>query len=328
MRYILFTFLFSFFITIVSKPLTPFKSSDQPTAPDYSDARYWSALPFRKDAADLTPKTEKWINDSLKDADVFYIYPTLYSKGKTWNADVNNKKLNKRLDNFPVKYQASIFNQAARVYAPRYRQAIIDSYFDTIGNGKSALDFAYEDVKKAFEYYLKNYNQGRPIIIASHSQGTTHCRRLLKDYFDTPEMKAKLVCAYVVGYEIDSLSYTLLKPCSDATETNCYVTWSTFKNNFQYKDKLHYFGNICVNPVSWVRDTMSAVSTGGVLLNVNRKKKFRTEAHISDSHLEVNTNLTFMRNKDILHLVDFNLFWFDVRKNVLQRVNEFIKNHK
>jgi hypothetical protein len=328
MRYIFLTFLFYVFTFTESKPLSPFKIADQPKAPDYSDSKYWSALPFRKDAADLFPKNEKRINDSLKNADVFYIYPTLYSKGKTWNADVNNKKLNKRLDNFPVKYQASIFNQAARVYAPRYRQAIIDSYFDTIGNGKEALDFAYEDVKNAFEYYLKNYNYGRPIIIASHSQGSTHCRRLLKDYFDTPEQKSKLVCAYVVGYEIDTLNYSILTPCNNANETNCYVTWSTFKDDFQYKDKLHYFGNICVNPVTWKRDTISAVSNGGVLLNVNRKKKFRTEAHISDSHLEVKTNLTFLRNKDILHLVDFNLFWFDVRKNVLQRVNEFIKMNK
>ena len=246
MRYILLTFLFALVISALSKPLSPFSASDQPKAPDYSNIKYWSALPFRNDAADLTPKNESWIDDSLKNADVFYIYPTLYSKGKTWNADVDNKKLNKRLDNFPVKYQASIFNQAARVYAPRYRQAIIDSYFDTIGNGKGALDFAYEDVKNAFEYYLKNYNQGRPIIIASHSQGTTHCRRLLKDYFDTPDMKARLVCAYIVGYEIDTLNYSIISPCSNATETNCYVTWSTFKDEFQYKDKLHYFGNICI----------------------------------------------------------------------------------
>ena len=308
-----------------AKPLAPFKEADQPSAPDYSDQKYWSALPFRKDAADLVPKAEKWIADSLKKVDVFYIYPTLYSKGKTWNADVNNKKLNKRLDNFPVKYQASIFNQVARVYAPRYRQAIIQSYSDTIGNGQSALDFAYEDVKKAFEYYLKNYNQGRPVIIASHSQGTTHCRRLLKDYFDTPDMKNKLVCAYVVGYEIDTLNYSVLKPCNEASETNCYVTWSTFKKGYEYKDNLRFFGNICVNPVSWKRDTLNVVSNGGILLNVNRNKKFRTEACISETHLEVNTNLTFMRNRGILHLVDFNLFWLDVRKNANIRVNEYLK---
>jgi hypothetical protein len=311
-----------------SNSLPPFKETDQPKVPDYADSKYWSALPFRKDAADLHPRNETWINDSLKEVDVFYIYPTLYAKGNTWNADLDNKKLNKRLDNLPVKYQASIFNQIGRVYAPRYRQAIIDSYFDTTGSGDKALDFAYEDVKKAFEYYLKHYNNGRPIIIASHSQGTTHCRRLLKDYFDTPTMKAKLVCAYIVGYEVNKENYQILTPCQDANETNCYVTWSTFKDGFQYKDKLHYFGNVCVNPVSWKIDSIKATSNGGVLLNVNRKKKFTTTAYIKDAHLLVKTNLTFMRKKDVLHLVDFNLFWFDVRKNAAQRTAAYLKNKK
>ncbi|MDB5229076.1 MAG: hypothetical protein JWN78_3269, partial [Bacteroidota bacterium] len=162
--------------------LQDFKVEDQPSAPEYSDGKNWSALPFRFDAGDFTLKDETWISDSLKNVDVFYIYPTLYKKGKTWCADVTNKKLNKDLDKLPVKFHTAIFNRVGRVYAPRYRQAIIKSFFDTTGNGKKALDLAYEDVKRAFEYYMKNYNHGRPIIIVSHSQGTTHARRLLKDY--------------------------------------------------------------------------------------------------------------------------------------------------
>ncbi len=41
-----------------------------------------------------------------------------------------------------------------------------------------AFDLAYEDLKTAFENYLKHYNKGRPIIIASHSQGSLHALRL------------------------------------------------------------------------------------------------------------------------------------------------------
>ncbi len=44
----------------------------------------------------------------------------------------------------------------------------------------SAFEIAYADVKAAFEFYLKIYNNYRPIIIASHSQGTKHTGRLLK----------------------------------------------------------------------------------------------------------------------------------------------------
>src|SRR5437870_3491972 len=95
-----------------------FNAADQPAAPDYSQEKNWSALPFHEDAADEIPSSETWVNDSLKQADVFYIYPTIYMKGKSWNADVNNKTLNKKIDNKPVKYQATVFNNSARVYAP------------------------------------------------------------------------------------------------------------------------------------------------------------------------------------------------------------------
>jgi hypothetical protein len=187
--------LISLFITLAVWSLQaqlpiPFDPTTQPTAPDYSNPDHWLSLPFRQDGADVVVKGETTVNDSLKQADVFYIYPTLYSKGKTWTASIEDKKLNKRLEKYPVKFQASLFNQMARIYTPLYRQAIIKSFYDAEGNGDKALDFAYQDVKRAFEYYLKNYNQGRPIILVSHSQGTRHTRQLIKDFFDEPKLKA------------------------------------------------------------------------------------------------------------------------------------------
>jgi hypothetical protein len=47
-------------------------------------------------------------------------------------------------------------------------------------------------VKDAFEYYLKNYNNGRPIIIAGHSQGSGHGARILKDYLMEKNFKSYL----------------------------------------------------------------------------------------------------------------------------------------
>ena len=41
---------------------------------------------------------------------------------------VGEKKLNKKIDNKPVRYQASVFNQSCRVYAPRYRQSAIKAW--------------------------------------------------------------------------------------------------------------------------------------------------------------------------------------------------------
>jgi hypothetical protein len=306
-----------------------FIAADQPSAPDYSNPKDWSSLPFRKDAADDIPEQEVWISDSLKKVDVFYVYPTLYMKGKTWTADLNNKKLNKRIDKLPVRLQASVFNQVGRVYAPRYRQAHIDAYTNPKGNRDKALNFAYQDVKLAFEYYMKNYNNGRPIIIASHSQGSTHAVQLLKDYFDNPEMKSKLVGAYIVGIAVDSNKYTYLKPCDNPLETNCYVTWSSYKEGYEIdstKDNSEILvGNVCVNPITWKINEEKATTNGGVLLSLSRKKTFTTTAQIHENYLWVKTNTLLFKRKKELHLMDYNMFWHDIRKNVETRVNEYFK---
>ncbi len=321
----LFFLLLGLPLLCVAQNLGNFKPELQPSAPDYSVEKNWSALPFRKDAGDFTLKKETWISDSLKAVDVFYIYPTLYRKGNTWCADLNNEKLNKQIDKFPVRFHTSIFNSIARVYAPRYRQAIIESFYDTTGNGNKALDFAYQDVKASFEYYMKYYNHGRPIIIVSHSQGTAHARRLLKEYFDTPDMKKQLVCAYIVGYGIYPENYTVLEPCLNPTQTNCYVSWASFKDlHIPSKNNLLY-GKFCVNPITWTTDTSKAFSKCGIFLNLNHKP-YATNAKIKDQYLWVNTKLPIVKRMKVLHVVDFNLFWYEIRKNASDRLKNYLNN--
>lgn len=308
-----------------SHTLPAFKAENQPAAPDYSSKAHWLGLPFRDDAVDLIPKYDTWVNDSLKQVDVFYIYPTMYRKGEHWNADVNDAKLNRKIEKLPVKFQATVFNEVGRVYAPRYRQATYESFTDST-DGPKALAFAYQDVKAAFEYYMEHYNNGRPIIIAGHSQGTYHTRLLLKEYFDTPEMKKQLVCAYIVGYAIYPEKYEVLTPCKEASETNCYITWSSFDENFMYPDtsKDLLVGEVVVNPVTWNMDTTEAQGKGAFLLRLNRKNLFKTSAHIHNNMLWVDTHTPLFRRTDILHILDYNLFWHDIRANVKTRVDAYL----
>lgn len=319
-KYIVLIFLTSFSFAQSRKT---FQASDQKAEPNYSLEKYWATLPFHQDNADFIPSDETWIHDSLKKVDVFYIYPTIYMSGKTWNADVDDKKLNHKIEKYPIKFHASVFNEVARVYTPRYRQAVIKSFRDKKGNGKLALDFAYEDVKKAFVYYMQNFNQGRPIIIASHSQGTYHARRLLKEFFDNEKMKKQLVCAYVIGFGIYPKDYEVLTPCKNPNETNCYVTWSTFKKGFNYTRKLELTGEICTNPICWTLDSLPQASKNGILLSIKSNKRYYSKAQIHNNMLWVKTKTPFVRYWTIMHLVDYNLFWYDIRKNVKLRVEEF-----
>jgi hypothetical protein len=127
---------------------------------DYSDPAAWSALPDRKDAADLLP-----LKSTLKDgqaeakADVFFIHPTIFTykpeNEYVWNASMTDAALNSRVDSSTILNQATAFNAAGRIFAPRYRQAHYQAFVTEFKEDKAAaLDVAYSDVKRAFEYYL------------------------------------------------------------------------------------------------------------------------------------------------------------------------------
>ena len=156
--------------------------------PDYTDLNYWAAHPWKKDPSDSIPKPLKSeVRDSA--ADVFFLYPTSLTKRtgiKTKNAAIDDSYINAKTDYSSILYQASVFNQHARIFSPRYRQANISVFFDkNTEQADSIFEIAYSDIKEAFEYYLSHWNNGRPIIIASHSQGSKMANRLLKEFFDT-----------------------------------------------------------------------------------------------------------------------------------------------
>ena len=309
--------------------LPNFDSQSPASPPDYSNGDNWSALPDREDAADDIPKSETWIPDSEKPVDVFYVHPTMYSKGKTWNADTQNKSLNKRVDSRPVRLQASAFNRSGRVYAPRYRQAIVEVFHNKSEDGDKALDLAYSDVKRAFQYYLDHYDQGRPIIIASHSQGTCHSRRLLADFFDNSELQKRLVVAYAVGFGIDESMFKSLKACNSPSQTGCFLTWMTYKDGFEPTGSF-YKNTHSINPVTWLRDTSlvdRSLSEGGILLNLSKKYEHAVETRLhklnSGTILWAKPHIPVFRSVRILHIADINLFWYDIRKNVEVRIQAF-----
>ncbi|MFI5133593.1 MAG: DUF3089 domain-containing protein [Chitinophagales bacterium] len=192
--------------------------------PDYSDLNYWAAHPWKHDPSDSIPKPLQ--NDSKDSSvDVFFLHPTTYTKklkSKNLNADIDDSYINAKTDYSTILYQASVFNYRCRVFAPRYRQAHISTFFisDT-AKATKAFDIAYEDLKTAFEYYLQHWNNGRPIIIAAHSQGSMLAERLLKDFFENKPLQKKLVVAYIAGWPVPKEYFASLKMCTDSLQTGC-----------------------------------------------------------------------------------------------------------
>lgn len=317
-------------IAVCSAQKSSFDSEQHPPAPDYVMQESWSALPFRKDAADIVPKNEVWISDSLKSVDVFYIHPTTYQKGEFWNAGLDLKKINRKVDKYPVKLQASVFNASCRVYAPRYRQAVVDVFYHPSEDGDKALDLAYQDVKRAFQYFIKNNSNGRPFVIASHSQGSLLTRRLLKEMIDGKDLQKQMVAAYIIGFTMVDTLYQNLNICESAAETGCYITWQSYKEGFRPDGTFHR-NTQSINPLSWTLDTAKIIIddySGTVVLSPKCIRTRKIEVQIKDiggKVLWVDTKAPWFRFMKDLHIADYGLFYMDIRKNVSTRIEAYLK---
>jgi hypothetical protein len=304
--------------------------SDQP---DYSDLKYWAAHPWKWDPSDSIPLPLRGTTGIDSGIDVFFLYPTSLTNfdDPRWNADLDDASLNAKNDYNSILYQASAFNRY-RVFAPRYRQAHIRSYYvEDTANAKKAFEKAYSDVAAAFSYYLDNYNQGRPIILASHSQGSTHAIRLMKEYFDGKALGEKLVAAWVPGMYLPEGTFKQIPLCQDPLQISCYCSWRTFKTYytppFTEKEKVH---SPVTNPLSWtVREEPAAraLNKGALLRNFNKIMPGVADARIEGSILWSLPRFpgSFLMKKKNLHIGDINLFYMNIRENAETRVNEYKK---
>lgn len=300
--------------------------------PDYRDSNDWAAHPLKKDLADEVPAPLRSQYQPDSSVDVFYLHPTTLTEEKKpeWNGSLLDTLLNRKTDSRPILYQATAFNEY-NVYAPRYRQAHLRSYFTSdTARARQAFDLAYSDVRAAFLEYLKT-NQGRPIILAAHSQGSTHAIRLLKEFFDGKPLQKQLVAAYVIGMRIPD-DFSSLKMCNDSTSTGCIVGWRSYKEGYTPEFVEKETGKAMVtNPLTWTssdgQPAPDSLNDGAVLTRFDRVYRHAADARIHDRILWV-SELHFpgsllVRKKKNLHVGDINLYYVNIRENARTRVNAF-----
>ncbi|UZR93911.1 DUF3089 domain-containing protein [Chondrinema litorale] len=336
-----------------------------PEAPDYSDKFYWAALPTKKDWADYVPEESNFKdNQDIAEADVFFIHPTTaLSLSTVKNARLDAKRFNHRTD-FVMLNQASVFNGSCRVYAPRYRQVSLITFIKKYKNKRRTKVFnvAYSDVKQAFEYYLEHYNNGRPIIIAGHSQGSYHGIRLIQEFFEGKPLYDQLVAAYLIGNASTQpikkfKEYKSVTAAQSETDTGCVISWNTYKKNgrkypFYVKNDLCFageYGNefytnrdenmVVINPLNWKTDDSYAESklNIGSTPFVRKPEKFKkineslTDAQLVNGVLRVTKPIEpkyrFPFSGDY-HVYDYNIFYTNIRENVALRLDAFQKKYE
>ena len=302
-----------------------------PEAPDYSNVKHWASLPFIHDPGDSIPGPlrQDYFYDST--VDVFFIHPTTYLRkvNNQMNGDINNEALNSRTDNRTILNQASAFNEY-RLFAPRYRQANYSAYLSFMGGYQPVFDTAYEDIKHAFRYYLDHWNNGHPFFIASHSQGSQHAVRLIKELIEGTALEKKMIAAYVIGIPPVKNPDWRTRPCTDSTQTGCYIAWNTFTEEF--RNQFNFLGNTelkTVNPLTWTTSeavAQSKLHKGAIVKDFNDVRPNALSAQIRDGKLVISSSSIDLPDRmENLHVLDINLFYVDIRNNLRTRVKAYRK---
>jgi len=302
-----------------------FKHNETHLELDYSDEKNWAFRYDLHDVKKLMPKNYKFKNENFFNVSVFYIHPTSLFSSENWNADtahfVDNKLINLCLEN-----QASVFAGLSNIYAPHYREMHIYSYSDTI-NGLKAFNVAYNDVLSSFKYFLTHIETDK-FIIASHSQGTNHAKKLINEYiFPDKNLLDRLILSYLIGMDIDN-EEMLIELCDNPNQLYCFLNWRSF-NELYYPDDWNYGHNyISINPITYNNNFLwsDRAKHKGILLP-NKKIRFRKtlSARNEKGLLWVRLPNSILINRfkrKSYHNADFNLFWVNIRHNLINRLKD------
>jgi len=246
----------------IQDPGQPFQTYAPPAAPNYASLESWLAQPdLGVDPYTLTAK-----------GDVFVVVPSVYRGGKHWNLPSDDLKRKNKLQRIVRPNYVAPYGEAGRLFAPFYRQASLYAFMTNREDAQQAQDFAYQDVKRAFDVFIRQSPPERPIVLVGHNQGASHVQRLLIDYFQGP-LKTRLAVAYVIDHPLPLESFEgamqNLSPCERPEQTQCVVAFGSFTP----KDKviaerflqrhLVYNGRkyqsvdgrptLCINPLIWTQ---------------------------------------------------------------------------
>lgn len=328
-------------------PSARFQALPAQPAGAYGDSGMWLARPDRPN------NPARWTPPGVSPAErpaaaVFFIHPTSFLDRNRWNAPLDDADANGRAQLF-LRAQASAFNEAGAIWAPRYRQATFGAFLTSAEDAQRALDLAYRDIDAAFTQFLREAGD-RPIILAGHSQGALHLTRLLRERVAGTPLARRIVAAYVVGWPVSrtaDLPLMGLPECSRADQAGCILSWQSFAEPADPSLILDTFDAttgftgkpragtpmVCTNPLTGTPDAAAPASANaGMLL---------PDANLSNATLAPGRIGARCAGRGILligeppelgnyvlpgnnyHVFDYSLFWSNVRADAVRRLRAF-----
>ena len=281
---------------------------------DYSDSKCW----FEANQEGMNKKV-----------DIFYVVPTCIwdytdSLGQIQhNMDIFNTKQRQMVDP-SIRLAKNVLSDSCNFFSPYYRQISMDSWL-TLDTAliEERFKLAYQDVADAFHYYMEHDNQGKPFILAGHSQGAKAVIELLKREM-TPDISRKLIATYAIGYTVtpeELAGYSTLRPAQDSIDTGVLIGFNSVTRpdavSPLFRDNV-----VCINPVNWRSDATPATSYQGFTVAQDTTIHTLIVTGIDEEQYFI-PSVAALLPKGNLHVQEFNLYNEDLRKNVLQRIRAF-----
>lgn len=303
---------------------------------DYSKGKNWM---FRQDNGDCK-------------VDVFYLYPTAVSiKCKDAVSPVDQHMKFAALGNF--ERGPSCFDGFCNIFAPYYRQLSVMPIVQSKHAGEFYMNIYESEVRTdayaALDYYFEHYNQGRPFILASHSQGSATMYNVLREYMLLhPDYYQRMIAAYVLGMAVTKKfqeAYPHIKFAKGELDTGVVISWNVEGPNATMPNfpVVQDAADCIINPLNWKTDDTYApieankgsydLKTHSVIpgvcdaqINVERKVLICTG--LEEKGYKPIPKEAKLFGDQSYHFDDWNFFYENIKENAQKRIEQYFKNHK
>ena len=300
---------------------------------DYGNANNWLAHP----------------EERHKLVDTIYLYPTAFmdqSEGAKIICDIDDPSM-RALAQEHYQAQATVYDESTNVFAPYYRQVNLAAVQDmpTEERDEMSAGIPQTDVFAALDHYFEEDNEGRPFILAGHSQGSQMLTNVLKKYMsEHPEYLERMIAAYVIGYSVTNdylLENPHLKFAEGETDTGVIVSWNTEGKGNKDQDSFVILpGAQCINPLNWKRDETYA----GAELNIGGRIPdagsggFKDIPEAADAVIDTERGVIVTNTRaiepvqlegfgtDSFHNGDYSLYYYNLKENVAKRCEAYFLN--
>ena len=337
-------------------PSTRFEPQSALKANAYADPAMWFSRPGM-----TGPDPVQWQPDNLPvtreqvkhDVAVFFVHPTSYLKKTHWNGPLDDPEA-RQIGEITVRANASVFADAAEVWAPRYRQATVGAFLSDDPAARQAHDLAYADVAEAFDAFVAAQPPGRGIVLAGHSQGSFIIKRLLREKFAGTPLAPRVVAAYVIGWVVDTardLPALGLPACASPAQTGCVVSFLSFTDDADtamMRDAYERFAMapgasrgepryLCSNPLTGgIGGNAPASANLGAIVPDLKMEHARLTPGLVGASCNADGTLRIGAGPDMgpfvlpggnYHVYDYALFWANLKRDFAARATAWQTQH-